>query len=303
MAWALLSLCLAATWKELQAQRVQPIALSVYSNASASVAHDDVNSVASIQAPVSNARAPWWAPLASLLVPGSGQFAMGQQRSVAYLVADGYLVLQAMSAKRDVSRDRDDYRALASDVARRPFSATRPSGVWDYYEDMEKYLESGVYSKEANRLVPETDESTFNGASWLLARETFWRDPDSAPADTSAEYQRALAFYAKRAITPEYRWSWRDAQLQQDVYKQTIASANRSEKRKTNLVSLIGANHLVSMIDAYVSVRVRRYGGVRVAGYQLDGVHTTLVPLGDPADGKHEWRASLRMVPTERSNR
>jgi hypothetical protein len=243
-------------------------------------------------------RAPWWTPVSSLLVPGSGQFALGQQRSVAYLVAEAYLVVQAYTARRDFRRDRDEYRSLAADVARRPYGGAQPIGNWDYYELMEKFLESGVYSKSASgSVVPESDTSTYNGARWQLARENHWANPNVTPAVTSPEYQRALAEYSARAIRDEYRWSWRDAQLQQGLYRETITQANRRSQRALNLAGLVGMNHLASMIDAYVSVRVRRFGGVGVAGVRVDGIESTVQSLGDPADGRRQWRTALRLVP------
>ncbi|MEQ1690304.1 MAG: hypothetical protein ABMA00_03410 [Gemmatimonas sp.] len=249
--------------------------------------------------PARSAAAPWWAPVASGLLPGSGQFAMGQQRAVAYLVAEGYLVLQALSAQRDGNRDRNEYRGLASDVARRPFSATRPDGAWGYYEAMEKYLESGVFDRIPGGAVdPETNPTTFNGARWKLARETYWANPDSTPSTTSSQYQRALASYAEDAVRDEFRWSWRDAQLQKDVYEQTIRSANRRYQRATNMLGLVYANHLTSLIDAYVTVRVRRFGGVRVAGLRLDGVQSAVHPVGDPAAGRRQFVGVLRFVPS-----
>ena len=251
--------------------------------------------------PASGPRSPWWAPVISGVVPGSGQFAMGQQRSVGYLAAEGYLLLQHVRARRDANRDRDAYRALAYDVARQPFGGERPRGAWDYYEAMEKFLESGAYDRVPGGVIdPETDEATFNGARWLLARETYWVNAQVPPAVGSAEYQRALAFYQARAVPTAYRWSWRDAQLQQNVYAQTIASANRSVQRAVHYVGLIGANHLVSLIDAYVSVRVRRFGGAGVAGLRLESVRTAVEPVGDPRDGVRRVRTGLRLVPGSR---
>ena len=249
----------------------------------------------------SGGRAPWWAPVLSGVVPGAGQFAMGQQRSVGYLVAEGYLILQQVRARRDANRDRDAYRALAFDVARQPFGGERPRGNWDYYESMEKFLESGAFDRIPGGAVdPETDETMYNGARWLLARETYWLNPDVAPAVGSAEYQRAMAFYQSRAVPAAYQWSWRDAQLQRDVYAQTIASANRSGQRAVNFVGLIGANHLVSLIDAYVSVRVRRFGGAGVVGLNMESIHTVVEPVGDPRNGKHQVRTAIRLVPSVR---
>src|SRR5690349_1136594 len=86
----------------------------------------------------------------------------------------------------------------------------RVGAAWEYYEDMRKYLESGAYSQStAGSLVPESDAATFNGALW---RSVLEHNPDRASA---------LAEYAQRAIKPEYRWSWRNAQLEWDQYKRT----------------------------------------------------------------------------------
>jgi len=285
------------------AQAEAPVALRAVAVRGASVPHDrragDVLSSAGRGwlAP-SNDRAPWWAPVLSGLIPGAGQFAMGQQRSVGYLVADGYLIIQQVRARRDANGDRDAYRALAFAVARQPFGGERPRGTWEYYESMEKYLESGSYDRIAGgSLDPETDETTYNGARWLLARETYWLNPAVAPAVGSPEFQRALAFYQSRAVRPAYQWSWRDAQLERDVFAQTIASANRSGQRAVNYFGLIGANHLVSMIDAYVSVRVRRFGGAGMVGLRMESVHTVVEAVGDPRDGRRQVRTAVRFVP------
>lgn len=239
--------------------------------------------------------APWWAPIASLAVPGAGQFALKQQRSVAYLVAEGYLLLQYLSARGDGNRERDAYRALAASVARQPFGGTQPLGSWDYYENLEKFLESGAFDRiPGGGIDPETDPTTYNGARWLLARETFWRDADAPPPVTSPEYQRALAFYQQSAVRDEYRWSWRDARLEQGVYRETIASANRSYQRAVNFVGVVAVNHLASLIDAYVSVRIRRFGG---AGLQVQQVRTSYVPVGDPVLRQGQWQAAIRLAP------
>ena len=294
------------TAADARAQAVAPVALNARS---VRIASAPVNrwesavpsSVDGTSISPSSGRAPWWAPVLSGLVPGAGQFAMGQQRSVGYLVAEGYLIIQQVRARRDANGDRDAYRALAFEVARKPFGGERPRGSWDYYESMEKYLESGAYDRvPGGALDPETDETTYNGARWLLARETYWLNPAVAPAVGSQEYQRALAFYQSRAVRPAFQWSWRDAQLERDVYAQTIASANRSGQRAVNYVGLIGANHLVSLIDAYVSVRVRRFGGAGVMGLSMESVHTVVEAVGDPRDGRRQLRTAVRLVPVLR---
>jgi hypothetical protein len=248
---------------------------------------------AAVSRSVSDQPASWWAPLASLALPGAGQSVLKQPRSVAYVAAEVFLVLQYVAANRDGNRDREAYRQLAADVARTPFGGPRPLGSWDYYELMERYLESGVYNRTPGAaLSPETDPATYNGARWLLARQNFWANPEVAPPTSSPEYQRAIAFYQASAVTDAFRWSWRDFQLEQDLYRQTIRSANRSYQRATNLLGVVAANHLASLIDAYVTVRIRRYGGVHVAGRSLDGVTTGYAP--NPLTGNPEFTLGLR---------
>jgi hypothetical protein len=246
------------------AQTLQPVALHVTTIGAPSITLDQTTpesngtSTSLLLAPP---RTSWWTPLASLVVPGSGQFLMQQQRGVGYLVVESYLLIQAAAAQRSGNRDRSAYRSVASEVARAPFGGARPNGPWPYYEAMESFLESGRFDAIVGGAVqPENDETTFNGAQWLLARETYWNNPDEPPAEGSPEYQRALEFYQKRAVRDEFRWSWRDAQLQQDVYRQHIASANRNYQRAINLAGAVAANHLLSMVDAYVTVRLRKIG-------------------------------------------
>jgi hypothetical protein len=224
------------------------------------------------QVAVPNA-SPWFAPLLSAVVPGAGQGWLRQQRAVAYIAAEGYLILQAVRSSRDASRERDAYREIARSVARAGVSGDRPVGPWSYYERMQTVLESGAYNRTPqNGFSPETDPATFNGFIWQLARETYWLDPDNAPDVSSPEYQRALAFYRNRAAGDAFLWSWRDAQLEQDLYRQTIARSNDASRRTSQFIGLLLANHALSLVDAYVSVRLRVYGGQGAAGEQRVGI-------------------------------
>ncbi len=147
-------------------------------------------------------------------------------------------------------------------MARSLFSDSLPIGDFEYYESMEHFVESGVFSQNSGGiLVPETDESTFNGSIWLLARRTFWEDPAMAPPSQSAAYQRALEFYARRAVRPEYRWSWRNAQLEQDLFRRTIEESNDAFRSATQYLGVIIANHALSAVDAFVTIRLRRSPG------------------------------------------
>lgn len=203
----------------------------------------------------------WYAPPLSALVPGVGQGLLRQQRGIVYLAAEGYLILRALGAQRDARRERDAYREIARTVARAPFGADRPGGAWEYYERLQYVLESGAYNRTPGAVLsPETDPATFNGSIWRLARETFWRDPDVAPDPSSPEYQGAIAFYERRAVGEQFRWSWRDAQLEQDLYRQTIERSNDASRQARQMVGLLLANHALSLVDAYVSVRLRLFG-------------------------------------------
>lgn len=222
---------------------------------------------------------PWYAPILSAVIPGAGQGLLRQQRGVAYLAAESYLILQALQSQRDASREQREYREIARTVARAGVAGERPDGTWAYYERMEKLLESGAYNRTPGAgFTPESDVETFNGSIWLLARETFWRNPETAPDAASPEYLRAIAFYQARAATDEFLWSWRDAQLQQDLFRQTIARSNESARRTRQMVGLLLANHALSLVDAYVSVRLRVFGTDPASGEQRLGVSGT-IPL------------------------
>lgn len=200
----------------------------------------------------------WTAPVGSLLLPGLGQLRLGEDRFVAYAAAELYLWTKYMKDTRELRRQRQAYKTLARDVARYFYSRNGPDGDWDYYEVMGKdYLESGAYSTTASgEVVPETDPATYNGHIWRLALRTYWGNPDTPPPPGSAPYNEALALYKRRAVPPELRWSWRNSQLERDLYRRAISRANDSFRRATVGGSLIVANHLLSAVDAFVVVRL-----------------------------------------------
>lgn len=208
------------------------------------------------------------APVASLLVPGLGQAALGRQRFVAYVAIEGFTLLQYAKDSREASRERRRYRGLARDVARAAFGGARPDGSWDYYESMEKYVESGEFSTSGTEVVPETDPATYNGSRWLLARQTYWANPLVPPPKNSTEYLQALALYEEKAVRPEFRWSWRNAQLQLDLYRGSIDRANDSARRARGALTVLLANHLLSAFDAFAVLRIEgdpASGGRRVS--------------------------------------
>ena len=196
--------------------------------------------------------------IASAILPGTGQAIMHQRRSLAYLVFEAATVGFYVRETRDGTRERDRYREISLEVARAQFSPNGPKGEWDYYERMEKFEASGVYDVEpGGQIEPEPDPATYNGSVWLLARQTFWRDPDVPPLRNSGEYVAAVKFYADRAVTAEFRWSWLGAPEAFKKYRLAIAASNSSFRSAEKTVSLILANHFLSAVDAYVSVHAR----------------------------------------------
>jgi hypothetical protein len=178
--------------------------------------------------------------------------------------------------ERDGNRQRDQYRDLSRSVARAQFTPDGPTGDWDYYERMEKFAASGAFDAvPGGGIDPQTDLTTYNGSMWLLARQTYWRDPNSPPAPSSAEYQSALAFYTKRAVPNEMRWSWLGSAQGYQQYKHAIAGSNSAFKRAEQTVGLVVANHILSAVDTFVSVRLRarQSGDGRVAV-------TAAIPIG-----------------------
>jgi hypothetical protein len=228
-------------------------------------------------------RAPWWTPVASAIVPGSGQLMRRQRRGVPYLAAEAFLLVQYLSVRDDARDFRREYQRLAQ-VARSFFTDDFPAGDFEYYERMEQFVESGAYDLDPNgSLLPETDTTTFNGFTWRLARRTFWENPDAPPPIDSEAYQRAIEFYQERAVRDEFRWSWQNAQLEQDLFRQTIERSNSAFRRTSQYLGVLIANHALSAIDAFVMVRLSRAPGAR-SEYRIEG-SIPWAPLGRGSEG------------------
>ena len=216
-------------------------------------------------------RPRWWAPLASAAAPGSGQALLGQKRWLPYLALEVWAWLQYIDVRRDGSRRRQEYQSLARDVARARFPGPYPVGDFEYYEHMLKNAESGEFDRlPGGDIDPETDTTTYNGRRWLDARRLFWEDANNAPPVNSQPYLAALEFYEVNAIPPEYRWSWRAAQVEYDVFRRTIVRSNVAYKRSVEYLGVIIANHALSSVDAFVTLRLRTREGM--PGYlRLEG--------------------------------
>ena len=211
------------------------------------------------QPPMQRPAGTWWAPLASAALPGAGQAQLKQDRFVAYMAIEGFLWLRYLGDRREAIRQRDAYRDVALRVSRAAFQGPKPPGDFEYYERMEHWIASGVYDADPSTpgLDPEVDTTTFNGAMWLLARRTYWTRPDAPPPVGSPAYIAALAFYADAAIRPDFQWTWRYSRLEQDIYRRHIKESNDAFRHALQDVGLVIANHVLSTVDAYISLRLR----------------------------------------------
>ena len=205
--------------------------------------------------------ATWLTPILSAVVPGSGQLFTRRDHGAIYLVAEALLVTRYLSFRREAHRERARFRDLAFTVARGQFNPTARDTVFEYFEQMEEFIESGPFDLDPGPdFLPPTDERTFNGAMWALARQTFFTNPDSIPLRDSEEYARAVAFYQRRAVGPAFQWSWRNAGLEQDLFRRSIRQSDEAFRRTTQQLGLLLVNHLLSAVDAFVSYRLEHNG-------------------------------------------
>jgi hypothetical protein len=204
----------------------------------------------------------WTAPVASLVVPGAGQLLLDQDRGIVYLAVEVFAVSGYLREQGLGRAESDRYRDLAFDVARAMFQPTVRDTVFEYFEQMARFAASGAFDLDPGpALVPETNTATYNGAVWLLARRTFWSDPNTPPPPDSPEYQRAVQFYVERAVGPGFRWSWHGASLERQAFVQAIRRADGAYRSAQSYVGLLLANHALSFVDAVVSVRLSELVG------------------------------------------
>ncbi len=217
--------------------------------------------------PDTNRPALWIPPVASAVVPGIGQFLHGQNRGALYVAIEGLFLIRFLAFHAEGRRESRQYRDLAYTVARAPFVPVSRDTVFEYFEQLAKFVESGPFDTDPGpALVPPLDENTYNGSIWALARQTFLPNPDSIADVDSEEYQRALEFYRLRAVGPNFLWSWRNAGLEQDLYRQSIRRSDEGFRQATQQLGLLLANHLISAIDALITGRLR--GSTRAVDVQ-----------------------------------
>ncbi len=204
----------------------------------------------------------WLRPFASLLVPGTGQLLAHEDRGAVYLAAELIGLVRYLHLRSQGRGEARRYRALAFEVARRQFAPTSRDTVFEYYETMERFTASGRYNQAPGpALVPEADPTTYNGVVWLLARVTYWPDPNTPPDPSTPAYLSALEFYQAHAVGPDFLWSWSDASLEQGVFREAIRKSDDAYRSAQNQLGLLLANHVLSAIDALISSRLAEAAG------------------------------------------
>lgn len=202
--------------------------------------------VGSRQPARADVRSRQYAPLMSAVVPGSGQFLLEQDRFVVYAAVEALVWWQYGKHAREQVQQQRAFKEFARRVARAHFSANGPDGPWSYYEAMRDFSESGDYSKaDTGPVVPEPDTATFNGHLWQQALQTH------------ATVADALAQYERDAIKPDFQWSWGNASIQWDVFKQLTNKRNDAFRAAQQDLMMIAANHLLSMVDAFATFRLQ----------------------------------------------
>lgn len=199
----------------------------------------------------------WVRPVASLLVPGTGQILADQDRAAIYVGTEVYALTRFIQLDIASRRDATRFRDLAFQVARRAFAPVRRDTVFEYFETMQRFIESGQFDRDPGPVfAPEIDTATYNGSVWLTARRTYWRDPNAPPDPKSLEYARAVQFYDAHAVGPGYLWSWRNSEQQLSAFRETIRTSDNAFRNAQDQLGILLANHLVSFVDALVSSRL-----------------------------------------------
>ncbi len=241
--------------------RLRCLGIGVVSLIGAPAAAQD-STAAAATAAVGGFQGSWIPPLASAVLPGVGQLLLRQDRGIVYLAVEAFAIGAYLRQSGEGRSQGRRFRDLAFDVARRSFAPAILDTAFEYFETMTRYRDSGTFDRDPGpALVPETDASTYNGAVWLLARQTYWDDPDVPPDPASPQYFRAIQFYQERAVGPNFQWSWRNAPLEHEAFSEAIRSSDEAYRRAGNYLGLLLANHVLSAADALVSARLSRLVG------------------------------------------
>lgn len=206
-------------------------------------------------------RRPAFALLSSGIVPGAGQYLLGESRWVPYLVVEIWGWISYFDRHGSARETERQYRDLAWLVPRgRLTGGERRDSIFEYYEAMSHWQASGAFDVDprTDGVQPERDPTTFNGDMWGLARSLYSPGGGNCPTGSESDgCRRALEYYLTHAIPPGYLWAWGASNLEQKVFADLIARSDASFRSATRFLGIILANHLISAVDALVIARTR----------------------------------------------
>jgi hypothetical protein len=216
-------------------------------------------------------------PVLSFVVPGTGQLLQQQKRGWVYMAAEAVGWVVYVDRRRSAGRYRDAYRDLAWETARLA-EGPRIDGDFTYYERLTQWTRSGGFDRDAVTpgIQPETDPTTFNGAIWDRAARIFGVSP-TAPDPAEPGYAAALEYYEERAYGDTFLWDWSEHPGEIGRFGALIRASDERYQRATIALGMLFANHLISAVDAFVSVR----------GLSLE---IAPMPSGEGIGMRGEWR-------------
>jgi hypothetical protein len=192
----------------------------------------------------------------SLVLPGWGQYAAGRRHWWVYTGLDVVAWSAVVHQRREGVRFRRSYRDLAWEAARtRVWDGPRTDGPWGYYERMGTWGASGRFDRTPGQgeLRPETDEGTFNGMIWRLAREIHLPFGAGEGEPGSPGYERALEYYQERAIPPELAWDWAGDEAALSRFRELIRESDRAFRTGTTFLGLALVNRFISGAEMWVA--------------------------------------------------
>ncbi len=214
--------------------------------------------------------------LFSALLPGSGQLYQGQNRGYLYIATEvasiaGWVVF------RNRGRDgKEEYIEFAWINSRENVSSRNIRGDDDYYEHIARYVMSGEFDTDRNydlsdpfSIDPWTEDGTWNGEQWRIATINHF-EPDSTGAytiGTRADSLAALQFYAGKAVQEDFYWDWTkdntvpNFRALQNQYLDLRDESNQAFQNATLSLVVLMANHVASVVDAFISARIELPGG------------------------------------------
>jgi len=221
--------------------------------------------------PVSGTRVVYKPILFSALLPGSGQLYQGQDRGYLYIAAEAATIVGWVYFRNKGNDGKEEFIQYAWVYARENISTQNVRGDDAYYEHMARYVKSGEFDTDRNydlndpfTIDPTTESDSYNAGQWQIALITYG-EPDNTgeyvlptPADSLA----ALQYYATHAYQPTFYWDWTknntvdDYRARQNHYLDLRDESNLAFQRATLSLVFLMANHVVSVVDAFLSSRI-----------------------------------------------